>query len=87
MNMSNFAEDRLAICNACPYNESGDCILCGCPVNEKVEKLEESCPLLPAKWDKAVSIETEKGAESTGRITAQPTPPPRRPPCVPCSQR
>lgn len=83
--MSNFAEERLAICNSCPYNEDGSCILCGCPVSEKVEKSEEKCPLLPAKWG-AEAAGMEKGAESTGQITAQPTPPPRTV-CIPCNRR
>lgn len=86
--MSNFAEERLAICNSCPYNEEGSCILCGCSVSEKVEKPDELCPLLPARWGKVdLSIpETQKGTESTGQITAQPTPPPRTV-CIPCNRR
>ncbi len=84
--MNNFAEERLAICNSCPYNEDGSCILCGCDIVEKTANPNEFCPLLPTKWDKAVSVETEKGAESTGQITAQPTPPPRTV-CIPCNRR
>ena len=83
--MSNFAEERLAICNSCPYNEEGSCLLCGCSVSEKVEKPDELCPLLPPKWS-AEAAEIEKGAESTGQITAQPTPPPRTV-CIPCNRK
>lgn len=52
--MSNFAQERLDICNACPYNENSECLICGCPLsgdNSKLAKPEEFCPLSPgSKW-------------------------------------
>lgn len=86
--MSNFAEERLAICNSCVYNEDNSCILCSCELIEKTNNPNESCPLMPARWGKAdlSIVETKKGAESTGQITAKPTPPPRTV-CIPCNQR
>jgi hypothetical protein len=45
------AEDRLAICNACPH-QSTDCAaliktccsVCGCSLNFKTRSLQSSCP-------------------------------------------
>lgn len=44
------AEARLKICNSCEFNIDGDCALCGCVILDKVQIIEEQCPLTPAKW-------------------------------------
>lgn len=49
--MGDFAQERLAICNACPYNENMECVICGCDLNIKPTVPEEFCPLSPgSKW-------------------------------------
>ena len=39
---------RLALCLLCPHRNVEGCSLCGCPVEEKVTFLSESCPI--EKW-------------------------------------
>jgi len=42
--ISNIESDRrLTICNPCPFNSSGDCSLCGCPVVSKTRYKNLSC--------------------------------------------
>jgi hypothetical protein len=48
--MSEFSVERMSICNSCPYNIDGQCILCGCELEIKVKNPEESCPHIPQFW-------------------------------------
>ena len=41
------AAERLAICKSCPFNQAGECSLCGCPVASKV-KYKGTCD--KARW-------------------------------------
>lgn len=65
------SEERLEICNACPYNstlakENGyktirldyHCTSCGCPLRSKTKSLSSSCPL--SKWEAFISDEDLK---------------------------
>jgi len=87
--MSNFSEERLAICNSCIYNESGDCIICGCDLSLKTLDPNESCPLSPgSKW----GVYTEPIQETlpitmTPEAPVAPAVPPPRPPCQSCTKR
>lgn len=79
--MSELSNLRLSICKECPYNENNECIICGCDLLIKTEKLEEQCPLTPPKWIKAESFEGVAGEQ-----VIRPTPPPRTV-CIPCNRR
>lgn len=86
--MSNFSEERLAICNSCVYNEGGDCIICGCDLSIKTLDPNELCPLSPgSRW----GIYTEPIQETSPTIIvetpAAPAVPPPRPPCQSCTKR
>ena len=48
------AKARLVLCNSCPFNVEGTCALCGCNIEEKVNKIEESCPNTPKMWHSGV---------------------------------
>lgn len=79
--MSNsFVEVRFLICNSCPYNESGECILCGCNLAEKTAKKEESCPLTPPKWG------PEQDSNVPAKLVTGSVPKPA-PYCIPCNRR
>lgn len=50
-NIEVLAEQRLKICNACPYNSKSlvpYCKSCGCVIEAKVRSLESNCP--KEKW-------------------------------------
>lgn len=89
MIMSNFAQERLEICNACPYNENMECLICGCPLggdNSKLAKPEEFCPLSPgSKW--GPYIEASKAAPIIAAPTETAPVNPPRPPCRTCGGR
>ena len=68
-----YAEERLKICNSCEFNLAGDCALCGCVIADKVQKLEESCPLTPPKWSSGTTL-------SQAQIINNGV-------CVPCTKR
>lgn len=48
------AEDRLAVCEKCPYlsgqDDGATCRLCNCFVGAKVMLKSESCPDIPQRW-------------------------------------
>lgn len=48
--MSDFAKDRLNICNQCEFQIEGFCALCSCELKIKVTLPEETCPAQPAHW-------------------------------------
>lgn len=89
--MVELSEFRMAICNTCPYNEGGICILCGCEIAVKTIDPNEKCPHTPPKWDtQASSFKKEEiqsapvdlgggGASITGR--SKPAP------CIPCQAK
>ena len=79
--MSDFAEERMKICNGCPYNEVGNCIICGCDLSIKTLNPQESCPLTPgSKW--GIFDENAKKMVEEPSMTA-PVPPP---PCKTCTR-
>lgn len=79
--MSNFAEDRMSICNSCEFRHEGVCILCGCELALKTANAQESCPLTPgSKW--GVFDENAKKMAEEPSMTA-PVPPP---PCKTCTR-
>lgn len=41
-------QDRLSICEKCPKNRAGICVLCGCILKAKTKSLGEECPT--GKW-------------------------------------
>ena len=43
---------RLALCQDCPELQSGTCRLCGCYVETRAAKRNQSCPMVPARWTK-----------------------------------
>ena len=43
---------RLAICEGCDQLLSGTCRLCGCYVETRAAKKGQSCPMVPARWNK-----------------------------------
>lgn len=44
------AEQRLAICMACPFLDEKRCGLCGCPVIGKTKHADATCPAQPPRW-------------------------------------
>ena len=88
--MSNFINERLAICNSCEYKENDDCILCGCFIPIKVTLEEESCPLTPPKWGKQSQVVISKPEIESAPAqvpTLESTAPQQRAVCLPCQQR
>ena len=43
---------RLAICEGCDQLLNGTCRLCGCYVETRAAKKGQSCPMVPARWNK-----------------------------------
>jgi len=43
---------RLAICEGCDQLLSGTCRLCGCYVETRAAKKGQSCPMVPARWNR-----------------------------------
>lgn len=79
--MSNFAEDRMSICNSCEFRHEGVCILCGCELAVKTADAQESCPLTPgSKWGPFEEVTQQKMAAPS--ITAQKPPSP----CKTCTR-
>jgi hypothetical protein len=78
--MSNFTEERLAICNGCEYNMGQMCILCGCDLNYKTVQSEEFCPLNPPKWGVVGPVVQQA-------IVAESTAPSPPAPCLPCQAK
>lgn len=63
------ARRRLSICEACPANQLSaerQCLLCGCPVDEKVTWASERCPHDPPFWDVEKST-FQKPVPATGQ--------------------
>lgn len=68
-NNSEYSEDRIKICKACPQNKKGICGLCGCILSAKTKVIEEHCP--DNKWNDvkcfkeegvvAVNMSSDKG--------------------------
>ncbi len=46
---------RRDICSACPFNENGKCLKCGCIISVKIQVANESCP--EGKWAKVEPLE------------------------------
>ena len=84
--MNNFIEQRLNICNACPYNEENHCVICGCDLLKKTTIPEEFCPLSPgSKW--GPYVEANKAAPIIAAPTETAPVNPPRPPCRTCGGR
>lgn len=84
-----FIEERLKICESCPYNFNGICGICGCPINDLVLKKEERCTHQPAFWGahsepkakkQEPSIITESPPQLNGRASQESST------CVPCNK-
>ncbi len=43
---------RLAICEGCDQLLNGTCRLCGCYVETRAAKRGQSCPMVPARWER-----------------------------------
>lgn len=43
-------ERRLLQCRRCPQLQNGMCSLCGCFVEARTAKAQQSCPDTPARW-------------------------------------
>jgi len=85
--MSEYAAERMSICNNCPYKEEGVCILCGCDLEIKVQNSGESCPHTPAFWG-AVSEPKVYKQPAQIRIAGQVPKPDQQPnECIPCKNR
>lgn len=55
-----FIEERLKICNTCPYNIENMCVICGCDISHKVKDKEESCPKTPKSWSAVIEPKVYK---------------------------
>lgn len=87
--MSNFAEDRMAVCNSCEFRHEDACVICGCMLEQKTADPNQSCPLpYGAKW--GIYIEPIQAVVPTMiamETQAAPAVPPPRPPCQSCTKR
>lgn len=85
--MEEYIENRINICNSCPYKEEGICILCGCEIEEKVKNKGESCPHTPKMWGSIGEPKVYKQAPQI-RIAGQvPKPDQQSNECIPCKNR
>lgn len=88
--MSNFAEERMVICNSCEYNMDSQCILCGCPLLSKTSDPEESCPLNQAKWialSKKIVPKADVESVPVQVPTLESTAPTQQIGCIPCQSK
>ena len=85
--MSDFIQERLNICNSCPYKEEGVCILCGCIIEDKVKDPGESCPHIPPFWGNYSEPKVYKQAPQM-RIAGEPPKASQQSnECIPCKNR
>ena len=72
-------EKRLAECDVCPYNQGGQCTMCGCSVSgtgilNKLAWADQACPI--GRWDVCATsgprlIETKQLITDTYKLAAQ----------------
>lgn len=58
----------MLICEACDLNIGGECGLCGCHIETKVQDANESCPATPSKWT-SVTIKKEHPSKGCSSCT------------------
>ena len=85
--MSDFAKQRLDICNSCPYMFDNICSLCGCELEAKTKNPGESCPHTPKMWGSIGEPKVYKQPAQI-RIAGQvPKPDQQSNECIPCKNR
>lgn len=75
---------RIKICEECPLNHSGECGLCGCPIEKKALWASEECP--DKKWP-SLSESSEPKKTSTSGLTANARQKQNKKNCSACKKR